>query len=335
MKRLISFVVRLAFGWMLAFGLAGNGHAADKVIHVTYYYTDSQGSVLATADESGRVLTVSDRKPYGDRAMGLPEEGPGYAGHVDDPDTGLVYMQARYYDPSVGRFLSVDPDAAGDGDVHGISRFAYGNDNPVAYRDPDGRQSVPLDAYTSRWPGSEQEKLYNFISGMGGTFVSILTMSNVFDKAPAGSGSGAVASSGFPLEFAAAGGATMAARAATSVLRASVEAAGEGVAASAATAATVAPTLPRMRLLDITARGAKMPNYQASWTLRQFEDHLDGAGFTSQVNGPVKLWFDPAGTKTFSTRTFSTSTNGATGELYRAGQKGAAAKVRFLDKQTP
>ncbi|WP_342769020.1 RHS repeat-associated core domain-containing protein [Solilutibacter pythonis] len=33
----------------------------------------------------------------------------GYAGHVMDSATGLTYMQQRYYDPMLGRFLSVDP----------------------------------------------------------------------------------------------------------------------------------------------------------------------------------------------------------------------------------
>ena len=41
--------------------------------------------------------------------------GPGYTGHVNDPDTGLVYMQARYYDPGWGGFLSVDPVGAESG----------------------------------------------------------------------------------------------------------------------------------------------------------------------------------------------------------------------------
>ncbi|WP_425502759.1 RHS repeat-associated core domain-containing protein [Pinirhizobacter soli] len=34
-------------------------------------------------------------------------EGPSYTGHVADTDSGLVYMQARYYEPQLGRFLSL------------------------------------------------------------------------------------------------------------------------------------------------------------------------------------------------------------------------------------
>ena len=46
--------------------------------------------------------------------MGRLQTGPiptgiGFTGHVNDADTGLVYMQQRYYDAVAGRFLSVDP----------------------------------------------------------------------------------------------------------------------------------------------------------------------------------------------------------------------------------
>ncbi|WP_245889907.1 RHS repeat-associated core domain-containing protein [Fulvimonas soli] len=50
-----------------------------------------------------------DYAPYGREVSGVSTARPGYAGHINDPDTGLIYMQARYYDPEVGGFLSVDP----------------------------------------------------------------------------------------------------------------------------------------------------------------------------------------------------------------------------------
>jgi RHS repeat-associated protein len=65
---------------------------------------------------------------------------------VNDPDTGFVYMQARYYDPTMGRFLSVDPLAPAAANVFVISRYAYAANNPYKFVDPDGRQSLPA------WP---------------------------------------------------------------------------------------------------------------------------------------------------------------------------------------
>jgi RHS repeat-associated protein len=76
---------------------------------VTYVYTDPQGTPLAEADAQGNITARFDYASYGSVAMGAAPNGPGYTGHVNDPDTGLVYMQARYYDPVTARFLSVDP----------------------------------------------------------------------------------------------------------------------------------------------------------------------------------------------------------------------------------
>jgi RHS repeat-associated protein len=61
--------------------------------------------------------------------------------------TGLQYFGARYYDPVLGRFLGVDPAGFDEGNVHSVNRYAYGNNNPYRFRDPDGRQAafiVPL-----------------------------------------------------------------------------------------------------------------------------------------------------------------------------------------------
>ncbi len=120
---------------LLAF--AGLTHAAETP---TYYYTDQQGTVLATTDAAGNVLTTTDYRPYGAVARGAPEEGPGYTGHVNDTDTGSVYMQARYYGPAVGRFLSIDPMPPNPGDIYGFNRYGYAGNNPTTQVDPDGRQ---------------------------------------------------------------------------------------------------------------------------------------------------------------------------------------------------
>jgi len=80
-----------------------------------------------------------DYKPYGSPALGSPSDGPGYTAHVSDRDTALVYMQARYYDPASGKFLSVDPIAPEAGNSFSFNRYAYANNNPYKFVDPDGR----------------------------------------------------------------------------------------------------------------------------------------------------------------------------------------------------
>ncbi|WP_161487801.1 RHS repeat-associated core domain-containing protein, partial [Rhodanobacter sp. FW104-R8] len=96
-------------------------------------------TVLAKTDAQGNITATYDYAPYGSQAMGAAPNGPGYTGHVNDPDTGLVYMQARYYDPSVGRFLSVDPARPAAGNSFNFNRYDYANNNPINHTDPDGR----------------------------------------------------------------------------------------------------------------------------------------------------------------------------------------------------
>jgi len=51
-------------------------------------------------------------------------------------------MQQRYYDPVVGRFYGNDP--VGFRDIHSFNRFAYANNNPYIYKDPDGNDAVAV-----------------------------------------------------------------------------------------------------------------------------------------------------------------------------------------------
>ncbi|MGA7802561.1 MAG: RHS repeat-associated core domain-containing protein, partial [Gammaproteobacteria bacterium] len=55
-----------------------------------------------------------------------------YTGREASPDTGLYYYRARYYDPSLGRFISEDP----MGFTAGMDFYVYGNDDPVNVNDP-------------------------------------------------------------------------------------------------------------------------------------------------------------------------------------------------------
>lgn len=109
---------------------------------VTYHYTDQNGTVLAETDAVGNVVAVSDRRPYGREVIGALPDGPGYTGHVGDTESALIYMQARYYDPEIARFLSIDPDPVKPGDIFSFSRTAYVNANPVGHVDPDGRACI-------------------------------------------------------------------------------------------------------------------------------------------------------------------------------------------------
>ena len=132
----------------LAMLVSGLAHAQQGGT-VTYVYTDPQGTPLAEADANGNITKTFDYTPYGTVAMGTPPNGPGYAGHVNDPETNLSYMQGRYYDPVSGQFLSVDPKHPKAGDTFSISRYAYVHDNPINNIDPDGRDCASSNGTTT------------------------------------------------------------------------------------------------------------------------------------------------------------------------------------------
>jgi RHS repeat-associated protein len=81
-----------------------------------------------------------------------------YAGHVTDDETGLIYMRARYYDPAIARFISVDPIGFNLGSIQSFNRYAYANNNPNKFVDPDGRApfSVTRDAFKSMPPRTDK-----------------------------------------------------------------------------------------------------------------------------------------------------------------------------------
>jgi RHS repeat-associated protein len=107
-----------------------------------YHHTDALGSPVAVTNTAGQVTERTDWEPYG-AAIGKPSyEGIGFTGHVQDAATGLTYMQQRYYDPMIGRFLSVDPVTADSKTGGNFNRYWYANNNPYKFTDPDGRQSL-------------------------------------------------------------------------------------------------------------------------------------------------------------------------------------------------
>ncbi|MBV6784848.1 RHS repeat-associated core domain-containing protein [Xanthomonas campestris pv. uppalii] len=108
---------------------------------IKFQYTDALGSPIAVTDTAGQVVERTDYQPYGS-PIGKTVDGIGYTGHAMDGATGLTYMQQRYYDQDLGRFLSIDPVAADSVLAANFNRYWYANNNPYRFTDPDGRNSV-------------------------------------------------------------------------------------------------------------------------------------------------------------------------------------------------
>ncbi len=109
---------------------------------VTYQHTDALGTPVAKTNASRVVVQRSEYEPFGKLLNRPLENGPGYTGHVTDAATQLTYMQQRYYDPRIGRFLSVDPIATDPNSGAMFNRYRYGKNNPYGFVDPDGRRDI-------------------------------------------------------------------------------------------------------------------------------------------------------------------------------------------------
>jgi RHS repeat-associated protein len=95
-----------------------------------------------TAIEDTATQNVQRRRqdPYGNSRGTAPSAWPGQRGFVggtEDPSTGLVHLGAREYDPTLGRFISVDPQLDLE-DPATLNGYSYSNNNPVTFTDPDG-----------------------------------------------------------------------------------------------------------------------------------------------------------------------------------------------------
>ncbi|MFQ3189206.1 MAG: RHS repeat-associated protein [Paraglaciecola sp.] len=108
-----------------------------------YMHFDALGSVIAKSD-SNKSMTYEHYHPFGEKVENPAgtENKQWYAGHSFDDELDIIYMQARYYDPVIGRFYSNDP--VGFRDIHSFNRYAYGNNNPYKYIDPNGMASEPI-----------------------------------------------------------------------------------------------------------------------------------------------------------------------------------------------
>ncbi len=75
-----------------------------------------------------------------------------YRGYYYDTETGLYYLQTRYYDPELGRFISQDSIEYADYEsVNGLNLYAYCGNNPVMYVDPSGMKAKWYEIWKKDW----------------------------------------------------------------------------------------------------------------------------------------------------------------------------------------
>jgi RHS repeat-associated protein len=118
------------------------------VLKYYFPYTDHLGSILTVTDDQGGVVAEQNFDAWGRRrnvsTWDYANVGAvpvwlyrGYTGHEQLDEFGLINMNARLYDPVLGRMLSSD-NLVSDGGSQAFNRYSYANNNPLKFTDPSG-----------------------------------------------------------------------------------------------------------------------------------------------------------------------------------------------------
>ncbi|AIQ73013.1 RHS repeat-associated core domain-containing protein [Paenibacillus odorifer] len=146
----------------------------DKTASKDYYYLyNGHGDVVQIVDTSGKTVNEYSYDEWGNitsQTEGISNSFK-YAGEVYDAETGLYYLRARYYDPSMGRFLNEDTYEGQIDNPLSQNIYTYVHNNPLIYTDPTGHytfkddpsQPVVVQGYVVSTDMHASDKLVEFL----------------------------------------------------------------------------------------------------------------------------------------------------------------------------
>lgn len=107
-----------------------------------YLHSDHLGSASVMSESGGTAVSGSLTRylPFGGYRLppGVNLTDQGFTGHLHNNDLGLIYMNARYYLPGVGRFASADTIVPDPKNPQQFNRYSYVTNNPLRFNDPTG-----------------------------------------------------------------------------------------------------------------------------------------------------------------------------------------------------
>jgi len=113
----------------------------DAVTNKKYYYLyNGHGDVVQMIDENGSIVNKYQYDEWGNilQQEEQVQNAFKYAGEIQDEETGLYYLRSRYYDPSVGRFISKDTYEGQLTNPLSLNLYVYVENNPLIHVDPSG-----------------------------------------------------------------------------------------------------------------------------------------------------------------------------------------------------
>ena len=129
--------------------------SADDDPQTYYYVLNLQGDVVKLVDASGAEAASYEYDAWGG-ALSVEGDMAGinplrYRGYYHDSETGFYYLQSRYYDPAMHRFINADSYASTGQGFIGINMFAYCHNSPVAFYDTEGNMATEATIAATNW----------------------------------------------------------------------------------------------------------------------------------------------------------------------------------------
>ena len=164
--------------------LWGHQPLARKVNGSWYYYIyNAHGDVVGLVNESGTVVNIYEYTPWGEiRSESETVDNPiKYAGEYYDDELDMIYLRARYYDPQIGRFTSLDIEEGEIANPLDMNRYVYCRNNPIKYLDPSGREGVAVTMLLDAFFGGGKNKDYSYNQEIVRTFYSSPNLNKIIN----------------------------------------------------------------------------------------------------------------------------------------------------------
>lgn len=177
--------------YVYGLGLISQGTSSSS--NRQYYLEDGLGNIRYVTDASGNKLRSFDYDPFGNLRSntGTVVNNYRFSGEQLDPESGMVYLRARYYDPTIGRFISRDPVKGSLANPQSQNPYAYALNNPVILSDPSGEivdtiwdiANIVYDIHTCDWTSLGVDTVAAFIPFVPAGITKVGKVANVVQDA--------------------------------------------------------------------------------------------------------------------------------------------------------